>query len=87
MIVEVLTGPQGGGKSQTMRDETIANKGLYLFALPTTELIDEQSADFFKAAPWLTNRESLLQVQHRQDHATADGGAARHRDPQADPTR
>ena len=53
MIVEVLTGPQGGGKSQTMRDETIASPGLYLFALPTIELIDEQVAEARQAAPWL----------------------------------
>jgi hypothetical protein len=26
--IEVLTGPQGGGKSQTMREETIAKPGL-----------------------------------------------------------
>ena len=49
--VEVLTGPQGGGKSETMRKETLATPGLYLFALPTHELIDEQVADFFRADP------------------------------------
>jgi hypothetical protein len=51
--LEVLTGPQGGGKSETMRKETIQNRGLYLFALPIKELIDEQSADFFRDAPTL----------------------------------
>ena len=51
--VEVLTGPQGGGKSTVMREETIASSGLYLFALPTRELIDEQVAAFFKAMPVL----------------------------------
>ena len=51
MIVEVLTGPQGGGKSQTMREETLATPGLYLFALPTHELIDEQFDDFLTADP------------------------------------
>lgn len=49
--VEVLTGPQGGGKSETMRNETLATPGLYLFALPTHDLIDEQVADFFRADP------------------------------------
>lgn len=47
--VEVLTGPQGGGKSTVMRDEALQQPGLYLFALPTIELIDEQSDDFFRA--------------------------------------
>lgn len=51
--VEVLTGPQGGGKSETMRRETIQNGGLYLFALPIQALIDEQSDDFFRDAPGL----------------------------------
>ena len=51
--VEVLTGPQGGGKSTVMRQEAIASPGLYLFALPTRELIDEQVADFFRACPTL----------------------------------
>jgi len=49
--VEVLTGPQGGGKSETMRKETLATSGLYLFALPTHELIDEQVRDFMRADP------------------------------------
>jgi len=51
--IKVLTGPQGGGKSAAMRKEVIANPGLYLFALPTRDLIKEQVADFFAAAPWL----------------------------------
>ena len=49
MKVEVLTGPQGGGKSTVMRNEAIGQPGLYLFALPTIELLEEQSADFTKA--------------------------------------
>jgi hypothetical protein len=49
MKVEVLTGPQGGGKSTVMRNEAIAQPGLYLFALPTIELIEEQSSDLFNA--------------------------------------
>lgn len=51
--IEVLTGPQGGGKSTVMREEAIRTPGLYLFALPTTELIDEQVGDFSRAAPLL----------------------------------
>jgi hypothetical protein len=53
MNVEVLTGPQGGGKSTDMRRQAIATPGLYLFALPTIELIEEQSADFFTDEPHL----------------------------------
>lgn len=48
--ITVLTGPQGGGKSRTMREEAIASPGLYLFALPTQALLDEQENDFFLAA-------------------------------------
>lgn len=50
MKVTVLTGPQGSGKSTVMRDEAIAQPGLYLFASPTHELIDEQVKDFRKDA-------------------------------------
>lgn len=56
MQIEVLTGPQGGGKSKLMREETIAAPGLYLFALPTTELIDEQVLAFLKDKPSLVTR-------------------------------
>lgn len=49
MKVEVLTGPQGGGKSTVMREEAIAQPGLYLFALPTIELLEEQNMAFFAA--------------------------------------
>jgi len=50
MKVTVLTGPQGSGKSKVMRDEAIAQSGLYLFASPTHELIDEQVKDFRRDA-------------------------------------
>jgi hypothetical protein len=53
MKVEVLTGPQGGGKSTVMRNEALGKPGLYLFALPTIELLNEQSDDFFAAKPGL----------------------------------
>lgn len=51
--ITVLTGAQGGGKSRTMREEAIAAPGLYLFAVPTQALLDEQYDDFFQAAPLL----------------------------------
>ena len=44
MKVTVLTGPQGSGKSTVMRAEAIAQPGLYIFASPTHDLIDEQVA-------------------------------------------
>lgn len=53
MKVTVLTGPQGGGKSTIMREEAIAQPGLYLFASPTHELIEEQTAAFRAEAPRL----------------------------------
>lgn len=53
MKVTVLTGPQGSGKSTVMREEAIAQPGLYLFASPTHELIDEQAEAFKREAPKL----------------------------------
>jgi hypothetical protein len=67
--VEVLTGPQGGGKSETMRREALQTKGLYLFAAPITALIDEQSAAFFRDNPSL----HTVKVYAR----SGPGGAAR----------
>jgi hypothetical protein len=49
--LEVLTGPQGGGKSRYMREQAISTPGRYLFALPTLELIDEQVDAFRASAP------------------------------------
>jgi hypothetical protein len=54
MKVEVLTGPQGGGKSSQMREEALAAPGLYLFTAPTIELIEEQADEFRRAARWMT---------------------------------
>jgi hypothetical protein len=51
MKFEILVGPPGCGKSNMMRDEALANPGLYLFAFPTNVLIDEQFEAFTKAAP------------------------------------
>ncbi|HBV12737.1 MAG TPA: hypothetical protein DEB60_06395 [Brevundimonas sp.] len=51
MKVTVLTGPQGSGKSTVMREEAIAQPGLYLFASPTHELIEEQVDAFKRDAP------------------------------------
>lgn len=69
MDIEVLTGPQGGGKSTIMRQEAIDNPGLYLFACPTIELIEEQSDAFHQIAP------SLTIVKVHQDSGT--GAVAR----------
>jgi hypothetical protein len=48
MKVEVLTGPQGGGKTREMRNAALASAGRYLFAAPTIELIEELEAEFRK---------------------------------------
>ncbi|MGD9868297.1 MAG: hypothetical protein AB7U38_09910 [Hyphomicrobiales bacterium] len=48
MKVEVLTGPQGGGKTREMREAALTTSGLYLFAAPTIELIEELEAEFKK---------------------------------------
>jgi len=53
MKVTMLTGPQGSGKSTVMRQEAIAQPGLYLFAAPTHELIEEQAEAFKREAPKL----------------------------------
>lgn len=57
MKVVVLTGPQGCGKSMLMREEAIAKPGLYLFAVPTIELAQEQADDFRSARPTLDVRQ------------------------------
>ncbi|EKY30831.1 hypothetical protein HMPREF0185_00001 [Brevundimonas diminuta 470-4] len=51
--VTVLTGPPGCRKTTRMREEAIAQPGLYLFSMPTHALIDEQVVAFRKAAPLL----------------------------------
>lgn len=84
--VEVLTGPQGGGKSTVMREEAIQKGGLYLFALPTIELLEEQAAAFSRARPSLTiakvhkdsgsgsvGKRLLAARQHFADHGVTDG--------------
>jgi hypothetical protein len=53
MIVDVLLGPPGSGKSTAMRAAAIQKPGLYLFALPTMALIEEQAAAFQADAPSL----------------------------------
>ena len=49
----VLSGPQGCGKSKLIRQATIKAPGLYLVALPTRDLIDEQVAAYEHDADWL----------------------------------
>ena len=46
MKVEVLTGLPGCGKSYAMRQEAIRTPGLYLFAYPSIDLVEEQLAAF-----------------------------------------
>lgn len=46
MLVEVLAGPPGCGKSTQMREEAEAAGGRYLFAYPTIPLLREQAKEF-----------------------------------------
>lgn len=63
-IVKVLTGPPGSGKSHLMRETVLSQPGLYLVAVPSTELADELRDDYAKAAPSL-----WLRVVHYKDGA------------------
>jgi hypothetical protein len=78
MKVTVLTGPQGSGKSTVMREEAIAQPGLYLFAAPTHELIDEQTAAFkaekrgLKLWPVHSKTGGKGKVEERLEHARSE---------------
>jgi len=84
MKVTVLTGPQGSGKSTVMREEVIAQPGLYLFASPTHELIDEQVAAFNSEARglklWAVHSKTggKGKVEERLDHARSEIVRERH---------
>ena len=78
MKVTMLSGPQGSGKSTVMREEAIAQPGLYLFAAPTHELIDEQANDFRRDARWLktwpvhSKTGGKGKVEERLEHARSE---------------
>lgn len=78
MKVTMLTGPQGSGKSTVMRQEAIDQPGLYLFAAPTHELIDEQADDFRREARWLktwpvhSKTGGKGKVEERLEHARSE---------------
>ena len=78
MKVTVLTGPQGSGKSTVMREQAIAQPGLYLFAAPTHELIDEQTAAFkaekrgLKLWPVHSKTGGKGKVEERLEHARSE---------------
>ena len=76
MVVEVLTGPPGCGKSHRMREEAIAQPGLYVFFMPTLGLLKEQIDRFREAAPSLSlfvahSGEGRGTVQRKLDDALA----------------
>jgi hypothetical protein len=48
--VEVLVGPPGCGKTNEMLVEMTSVTGRYVFALPTTDLIDEKLTDLYREA-------------------------------------
>src|SRR5215207_2167639 len=49
--VEVLVGPPGCGKTQELLAEMAGVAGRYVFALPTTELVEEKLADLRRRGP------------------------------------
>ena len=51
MIVDVLTGPAGAGKTQQLLERAARTTGRYLFAATTTALADEQARRFAALAP------------------------------------
>ena len=69
MVVEVLSGPPGCGKSETMLVDAANRPGHYLFAFLTTELADEQAQRFSLLAPKAT-----LSVIHSKRGRGAVGG-------------
>ncbi len=48
--VEVLVGPPGCGKTNELLAEMASVPGRYVFALPTTELIEEKLRDLHREA-------------------------------------
>lgn len=54
MLVEILAGPPGCGKSTKMREEAEAAGGRYLFAYPTIPLLREQAREFRATGKMLT---------------------------------
>lgn len=79
MIVEVLTGPPGCGKSTTMRQEAINRPGRYLFAFKTLALLSEQVAAMSAEARHVPLREAhsdrekkVGTVQRQLDDAAQD---------------
>lgn len=51
LIVDVLAGVPGSGKSTRMISEAAKEPGRYLFAVPTIDLLDEQAQRFQQLAP------------------------------------
>ncbi len=64
MRVGLLTGGPGSGKTTLQRSRVIAAPGLYIFALPSIPLIEEQRAAFQEDAPSLR----VFAVHHEESH-------------------
>jgi hypothetical protein len=81
MDVEVLTGPPGCGKSYDVRQEAIANPGLYLFAYPSIPLLQEQAAAFAAEADAAGKPDlPVLEAHHKaQGGGTVPDRLERHR--------
>ncbi|MBX3452718.1 MAG: hypothetical protein KF777_24495 [Planctomycetaceae bacterium] len=48
-----LVGPPGSGKSYTNREEAVKAPGLYVFAYPQIDLLEEQASEFEKLGLWV----------------------------------
>ena len=64
--LRLISGPPGCGKTAHVRSNATAEKGRYLFALPTIDLIREQAAATRLSAPLLNTMELHGQCGHRR---------------------
>ena len=74
--IEVLVGPPGCGKTREMLVEMASVKGRYVFALPTTELIEEKLADLRREAA-KSGTEPVIRAIHSKVAGRAPVGVSR----------
>jgi hypothetical protein len=51
--IDNIVGPPGSGKSYAAREEAARTPGLYVFAYPQIDLLEEQAAEFEKLGIWV----------------------------------
>jgi hypothetical protein len=74
--VEVLVGPPGCGKTQELLAEMAGVAGRYVFALPTTELVEEKLADLRREAEE-RGTEPMVRAVHSRAPGRTSVGVAR----------